>query len=154
MVSKLPGEFPFFLKYYDFDCNPKLIHKISNLLWERYTSSVAVSFFQVKGSNEKWYMVSSSSFYCSCPSFTFQFLKKKSSYLCKHVLATFLYKGDVATIADDELTSFLTSCFDTWHHMTTLQTPRETFSRVFPSNKVLNFLQGKTREKVSLGERV
>uniref|UniRef100_A0A7M5X0R2 SWIM-type domain-containing protein n=1 Tax=Clytia hemisphaerica TaxID=252671 RepID=A0A7M5X0R2_9CNID len=68
--------------------------------------------FKVKGSNEKWYMVSSSSFYCSCPSFTFQFLKKKSSYLCKHVLATFLYKRDVTTVTNEELTLFLMSCFD------------------------------------------
>lgn len=44
-------------------------------------------FYKVKGSSGISYLVLSSAFYCTCQSFLYTVLKKKSTLICKHILA-------------------------------------------------------------------
>lgn len=93
--------------------SPSVVLEAVKLVDDNNVVSLASSsgrrIFKVKGSNQRTYMVTPACLYCSCMSYNFQYLKKKSTFLCKHILATYLAKVEDSMVDDEELSRFLQS---------------------------------------------
>lgn len=75
-------------------------------------STAGRTFYQVRGSSGV-YSVFTSSLYCTCPSYVYTVLKKKTSLVCKHILAVYIAmatnQAEIQLLSDEEFTQLLLS---------------------------------------------